>query len=116
MKISMLTADLERGASLNQDDAGVRGQLIATARSAVSWVRRLLCRLRGHEMTMRFEPNRLSLHCLECGACTQGWIIDVRPEFRRPRAPVVRVHRRDGGGPSRRPAQGEGLGGPRRVA
>lgn len=113
----MLTADFERSAPLKQDDsAGVRGQLIALARSAVSWLRRLLCRLRGHEMTMRFEPNRLSLHCLECGAGTPGWIIEVRPEFRRPRAPVVRVHRRDADGPPRRPAQDERPGGARRVA
>jgi hypothetical protein len=49
---------------------------------AVSYARQALCGLRGHVMVRHFEPDRLSLRCLACGAETPGWTIDVRPSFR----------------------------------
>ena len=45
---------------------------------------RLLCGLRGHEMVMHFEPQRLSLHCLWCGTDTCGWTLDQRPPIQCP--------------------------------
>lgn len=44
--------------------------------------RRLLCGLQGHTGVLHFEPTRLSLRCLRCGAETPGWAIDVQPRFR----------------------------------
>jgi hypothetical protein len=50
----------------------------------VRWMRQALCALRGHDMALVFEPDRLSLGCLGCGARTKGWTIDVNPAYRRP--------------------------------
>jgi hypothetical protein len=48
-------------------------------------------------MVLHFEPERLSLECLTCGARTQGWTLDVNPAYRRPRRQIVSrtVHRFD---------------------
>lgn len=35
-----------------------------------------VCGLAGHDEMMRFEPDRLSLHCSRCGHQSAGW--DVR--------------------------------------
>jgi hypothetical protein len=60
----------------------------ALMRLALSWTRRAICGLRGHDMVLHFEPERLSLHCMSCGVRTQGWTIDVNPVYRRPRRRV----------------------------
>jgi hypothetical protein len=52
-------------------------------------VRRFFCALFGHDMVRHFEPDRLSLRCLVCGAQSHGWTIDVNPAFRRRTEPVV---------------------------
>jgi hypothetical protein len=44
----------------------------------------LLCGARGHEMVRQFEPGRLSLRCLLCGAETSGWMLAVRRAGRHP--------------------------------
>lgn len=54
-----------------------------------AFVRRLWCGLAGHDMVRHFEPGRLALRCLRCGAQTRGWTLDVKPAFRRPTRPVV---------------------------
>lgn len=68
-------------------------RVIAFVRSTVSWGRQALCGLRGHVMVRHFEPARLSLRCLACGAETPGWTIDVRPAFRLGGPARPRVHR-----------------------
>jgi hypothetical protein len=45
----------------------------------------LVCGLTGHDELMRFEPNRLSLHCSRCGYQSAGW------EVRSPRVDPVRA-------------------------
>jgi hypothetical protein len=45
--------------------------------SAIDWVTRTLCGLRGHSMMMQFESTRLSLHCASCGHTTPGWAIEA---------------------------------------
>ena len=67
--------------------------VIGVVRWAVSRGHRALCGLRGHEMVRHFEPARLSLRCVACGAETPGWTIDVRPAFRRVAPPRAKVHR-----------------------
>lgn len=42
-----------------------------------------VCGLTGHDELMRFEPDRLSLHCSRCGHQSAGW------EVRSPRVAVV---------------------------
>jgi hypothetical protein len=59
---------------------------IALMRLVGARVRELFCGLRGHDMVVNFEPQRLSLRCLRCGVHTQGWEIDVKP--------IYRVHQR----------------------
>jgi hypothetical protein len=44
----------------------------------------LLCGARGHEMVRHFEPGRLSLRCLLCGAETSGWTLAVGRAGRHP--------------------------------
>jgi hypothetical protein len=65
-------------------------------------VREAVCGLRGHDMVLHFEPDRLSLECLACGARTQGWALDVNPVYRRPRrkAGSQAVHRFDRSAPN----------------
>jgi hypothetical protein len=37
--------------------------------------RRALCGLRGHDLWLLFEPDRLSLRCASCGWNSPGWTI-----------------------------------------
>jgi hypothetical protein len=69
----------------------------ALLRLAVSYVREAVCGLHGHNMVLHFEPERLSLQCLACGARTQGWTIEVNPVYRRPHRQIgsQAVHRLD---------------------
>jgi hypothetical protein len=53
----------------------------AVAIRAVAYFRLELCRARRHHMVMRFEPDRLWLHCDTCGADSPGWSIDVDRRF-----------------------------------
>jgi hypothetical protein len=55
---------------------------VALIRLVACRVREVICGLRGHDMVLHFEPQRLSLRCLGCGVHTQGWTIDVKPIFR----------------------------------
>ena len=68
--------------------------LTGLMRWAVSWARQALCGFHGHAMVLRFEPARLSLYCLECGATTPGWTFDGRPPVRRAQPTYPRVQRR----------------------
>ena len=49
----------------------------------LSQLDRFVCGLTGHDELMRFEPDRLSLHCSRCGHQSAGW------EVRSPRAAVI---------------------------
>jgi hypothetical protein len=46
---------------------------------AMKWMieslQRVICGLHGHEAILQFEPNRLSLRCLNCNYETTGWIL-----------------------------------------
>ena len=42
------------------------------------WIRRAACALRGHDMWLRREHDRIFLECLGCGHQTPGWHIAVR--------------------------------------
>ena len=57
----------------------------ALLRIAISRTWKAVCGLRGHDMVLYFEPQRLSLLCQSCGARTPGWTIDVNPIYQRPR-------------------------------
>ncbi len=46
------------------------------ANDSVSWFRRFVCGLQGHERLMHFERGRLSLKCISCGHESPGW--DIR--------------------------------------
>jgi hypothetical protein len=74
---------------------------VATLRQVAALSRRLLCGLSGHEMVRYFEPDRLSLRCVSCGAQTPGWTIDVNPAFRRRTGPRAMPGPRRHLGPSR---------------
>ena len=39
------------------------------------WLSRVGCGLSGHTMMRHYEPSRMSLRCLQCGAQTSGWTI-----------------------------------------
>lgn len=64
------------------DDHPVLVRARAVARRGWSRMRLVLCRARGHHMVLRFERDRLFLHCEDCGADSPGWQIDVDPRFR----------------------------------
>lgn len=52
-------------------------------------VRRFICGLFGHDMLLHFDANRVCLQCFRCGEQTRGWVVDVKPAFRRRRNPVA---------------------------
>jgi hypothetical protein len=87
---------------------GMAVRVAAAARILLSSSGRLWCALRGHEMLLHFEPDRLSLRCAVCGAETPGWRLDVRPDLRHrpPRvwAPSRRRSRVAGAAPLRGPS------------
>lgn len=43
------------------------------ARGILRRMDQFMCGLAGHEELMRFEPDRLSLHCSRCGRQSAGW-------------------------------------------
>lgn len=63
----------------------------AVTRLALSSARQTICALRGHERVLHFEPERLSLECLACGARTEGWTIEGKPVCQRVRQQVPRL-------------------------
>jgi hypothetical protein len=77
----MFAADV-REAAWSRRTATITLRAVALIRLAVCWMRTAVCGLRGHDMVLDFEPERLSLRCLACGARTQGWTIDVKPAYR----------------------------------
>jgi hypothetical protein len=83
-------------------------RLFALVRAAASWSRQSLCGLRGHTMLRHYEPNRLSLKCLECGRETAGWTIEVRPIFRSKGPARAQVHRQPAEVTSKAHRRGEG--------
>jgi hypothetical protein len=51
---------------------------LAFATIAVERLFQAICGLGGHTLVTRFEPTRMSLHCLHCGHNTPGWTIGNR--------------------------------------
>ena len=47
----------------------------AVVLAAIEWLSQTVCGISGHRLAFRFEPNRMSLHCLDCGHTTPGWTI-----------------------------------------
>jgi hypothetical protein len=74
------------------DDLAGLLRLVGLMRTAARHARETLCFLGGHDMVLHFEPARLSLKCLSCGAETRGWDLDVRPAM--PSRNLRLVHRR----------------------
>jgi hypothetical protein len=56
-----------------------------------------ICALRGHDLRLRFETNRLSLRCANCGWDTPGWSVASRAasrgdrSARRPHSQITHV-------------------------
>jgi hypothetical protein len=57
--------------------AGLIDVLKKAASAGVRRARQTLCGLRGHDLSLLFEPSRLSLRCLSCGWNSSGWTIDA---------------------------------------
>ena len=60
--------------------ASSAAMLLARIRQCVC---QFMCGVFGHERVLHFDANRVCLQCLRCGAETGGWVIDVKPAFRR---------------------------------
>jgi hypothetical protein len=86
----MLGTSTRHGVLSPGDDRPMVVRMAAVAQLLVSRGRQAFCGLRGHAMMLHFEPNRLSLRCLACGAETPGWRLDLSPHLRlrRPRGVV----------------------------
>ena len=69
----------------------VFGAVASLLHVIVSFLRRRVCALRGHDLMMEFAPKRLSLRCAACGHHTAGWALDIKmgPVARQPRIRVV---------------------------
>jgi hypothetical protein len=46
------------------------------ARDGAAWLRSAYCGLRGHDLLIHFETDRLCLKCADCGYETTGWRIE----------------------------------------
>jgi hypothetical protein len=88
----MLVTSTRPGVLPSGDDRPMAMRVAALAQFLVSSGRQVFCALRGHEMMLHFESDRLSLRCLACGAETPGWRLDVNPALRiHPRRVVIRA-------------------------
>jgi hypothetical protein len=67
----------------------VLGQVTEACRTVAGWLRQAACGLTGHDMVRHFEPQRMSLQCLSCGAKTRGWALQEEPQ-----RPVHHAHHR----------------------
>ena len=85
----MLVTSTRHGVLSPADDRPMGVRIAAVAQLLVSRGRQVFCGLHGHDMMLHFEPNRLSLRCLACGAKTPGWRLDVSSHLRRRRPRVV---------------------------
>jgi hypothetical protein len=65
-----------------QPAGGVLSALWTRAREEAAvtadWLRRTGCGLRGHDMMLRFDPDRVSLACVSCGHNSPGWTVGRR--------------------------------------
>ena len=43
----------------------------------MTWLRRILCALGGHDVELLFESARLSMICVSCGFKSPGWDLRV---------------------------------------
>ena len=50
------------------------------AQCLLGCMHRRFCATRGHDLMLQFEPDRVSLRCVDCGWESAGWTID-RPLF-----------------------------------
>jgi hypothetical protein len=41
--------------------------------SPLAWMKRIVCRVYGHDYLLRVRHRRLFLHCPSCGHETPGW-------------------------------------------
>jgi hypothetical protein len=57
--------------------------------SALQMTHRVGCLVRGHDLVMQYDKNRLALRCLACGYRTRGWALNDPPPQRR--ATVVQL-------------------------
>jgi hypothetical protein len=94
----MLLTFRRHGGLPSADDRRMAVRVAAFVQSLVSSGRQAFCALRGHELLLHFEPDRLSLRCLVCGAETPGWQLDVRSDLRldRPRVVIKATMRSEG--------------------
>jgi hypothetical protein len=53
-------------------------RLVALTVATADRAFQVACGLGGHTLALRFEPHRMSLHCLNCGHTTPGWTIQPR--------------------------------------
>ncbi len=58
--------------------SGLWARATAVALAAIEWLSQTACGIGGHRLVYHFEPNRMSLHCLDCGHTTPGWTIRHR--------------------------------------
>lgn len=85
----MLLTSTRFGVLPSGNDPPMAVRMAAVAQLLFSFGRQALCALRGHDRIFHFEPNRLSLQCLACGAETPGWRLDVSRHLPRPQVRVA---------------------------
>jgi hypothetical protein len=54
-------------------ESAMRNLFVKTFNTLACHFARVLCGMHGHQVMLRFEPNRLSLQCAMCGYATEGW-------------------------------------------
>lgn len=79
--------------------------VLAACRAAARCARQFTCGLRGHQMLMRYRPDRLSLRCAWCGRESPGWEVGRGPMRVRSRAiPASKTNKKSGTATLRRVA------------
>jgi hypothetical protein len=91
------TSERARGWRVRLDLRDLREGIAAVRRALSHTLDRLritACGIRGHQMQLVCEPDRLSLRCLECAYNTPGWQVGVRQRDWDPRLAVATRGRR----------------------
>jgi hypothetical protein len=56
-----------------------QGQADALVGRIFDWLRQMFCALRGHDILLHLEHDRISLRCASCGHETPGWDLNAVP-------------------------------------
>ena len=66
---SLSSREGRRAVSESTQEEGLGGRMM-------DWLRQTFCSMHGHDTTLHFQKERMSLRCVSCGHETPGWSLN----------------------------------------